>query len=220
MKTHTKRFKNRRPAPFDDQVQQFTQQFFGSSATDRGRTAMHKAAMKRCCMALALLAFSCNFSEGFVAVGQSRPRARLTEGDTQRDMIRAASKVGAPSSPLSPQSRRRRGRGSGNQQEGRSVGGGVGSLRIDMGTNMPGVELVAGFLDSPMATILEQSARHHYPSAFIGGTVGVLGTLTAIKVCVCGGVSVSILVHHRCCGWWHVLFGSCSSCATCDVSCG
>ena len=54
-----------------------------------------------------------------------------------------------------------------------------------VGMNMPSVELVAGFLDGPLATILEQSARHHYPSAFIGGTVGVLGTLTAIQVCAC-----------------------------------
>lgn len=54
--------------------------------------------------------------------------------------------------------------------------------------NMPSLELVAGFLDGPAAHILEQSARHHYPSAFIGGTVGVLGTLTAIKVRVCACV--------------------------------
>lgn len=54
--------------------------------------------------------------------------------------------------------------------------------------SMPSMELVARFLDGPLAGILEQSTRHHYPSAFIGGTVGVLGTLTAIQVCVhaCG----------------------------------
>lgn len=147
--------------------------------TAHGRGAMYRAIMKRCCLALTLLAFFCKCAEGFVVVNQG-PRARLTEGGgSHRDMIRAA-QVGAPSS-LTPPTRRRRGRGS--SQQGQHVNGGGASLRVGM--NMPSVELVAGFLDGPLATILEQSARHHYPSAFIGGTVGVLGTLTAIQVCAC-----------------------------------
>lgn len=56
--------------------------------------------------------------------------------------------------------------------------------------DVPGLEVV-GYLWN---TLLEQSVRHHYPSAFIGGTVGVLGTLTAIQVRACACVRVLALL--------------------------
>lgn len=174
---------------------------------------MYRAMMKRCCMALTFLALFCKCSEGFVVVSRSHPRARLAggRGSSGWDMIRAA-QVGA-SPPLSSPSRRRRGR-AGNQQNhyGGGGGGGVGSLRAGM--DMPSLELVAGFLDGPAANILEQSARHHYPSAFIGGTVGVLGTLTAIQVCcvrMWGGV-VCVCVGVYQVRWWGVCLRLCMAC--------
>lgn len=168
-------------------------------ACKTGRGAMYRATMKRCCMALTLLAFFCKCSRGFVAVCQSQPRAKLAEGGSRRDMILEAAQVGAaPSSLPSPSRRRRRGRG-GKQRNQSAGGGGVGSLRAGM--DMPSLELVAGFLDGP-ASLLEQSSRHHYPSAFIGGTVGVVGTLTAIQVCVCCAC-VCVCVHMCVRGWMY-----------------
>ncbi|CAN0521535.1 unnamed protein product, partial [Ectocarpus sp. 12 AP-2014] len=42
--------------------------------------------------------------------------------------------------------------------------------------------LRAGFDLPGLGALLEQSTRHHIPSAFTGGTVGVLGTLSAIQL--------------------------------------
>lgn len=131
---------------------------------------MRSETMKPCCMVLTILMFLFQCSHGFVVVSQ--PRARLATSYSRRNMLQA------PSYPSSPTSRRRKGRRS-KPASGRGRGG-VRSLSVGM--EMPGLELIAGFLDGPAAAILEQSSRHHYPSAFIGGTVGVLGTLTAIKV--------------------------------------
>lgn len=138
---------------------------------------MYSATMKPCCMVLTVLMFFCRCSEGFVVVGgPGQPRSRLMTGSSRRDMMR-----GAPSSSsASPLTRRRNGSRRSRRTNGGASSGGVGSLRA--GVEMPGLEIIAGFLDGPAASLLEQSARHHYPSAFIGGTVGVLGTLTAIQV--------------------------------------
>lgn len=156
---------------------------------------MYSTPMGACCMVFTLLAFFCQCSKGFVVLNPGQSRSRLTTGASRRDM-RAAQDHGpqpASSVPTSDidggcgwrtsaelRSRQRRRRGSGaGQHNGVVVVGGVGSLRAGM--DMPALDAV-GYLGS---ALLEQSQRHHYPSAFIGGTVGVLGTLTAIQVWVC-----------------------------------
>ena len=81
--------------------------------------------------------------------------------------------------------RRRRSRetgGGGGGSERYGCGQGVRSLRAGLGfPPLPGSELV----DFMATQLVEQSVKHHWQSGFIGGSVGVMGTLTAIQVCVC-----------------------------------
>lgn len=151
-------------------------------------------------MVLTIIAFFCQCSTGFVVPNPGQSQARLTTRAGRCDIMRAAAAArqnGQPASWTSAstsrdieggcgwrtsaglRSRQRRRRGSSGVQHNGVGGGGVGSLRAGM--EMPGLEVVE-YLGK---TLIEQSVRHHYPSAFIGGTVGVLGTLTAIKVRAC-----------------------------------
>eukprot|EP00904_Undaria_pinnatifida_P004877 jgi/Undpi1/1519/HiC_scaffold_11.g04909.m1 len=74
--------------------------------------------------------------------------------------------------------RRRRSREAGGGG-GSGCGQGVRSLRAGLGfPPLPGSELV----DFMAQELVEQSVRHHWQSGFIGGSVGVMGTLTAIQI--------------------------------------
>lgn len=78
--------------------------------------------------------------------------------------------------------RRRRSReASGGGGGGSGCGRGVRSLKAGLGfPPLPGSELV----DFMAKELVEQSVRHHWQSGFVGGSVGVMGTLAAIQVCV------------------------------------
>lgn len=130
---------------------------------------------KPCCVVLTLLALFCPCPQAFVSISSRQPRARLASAGSHRLSREARA------SPLSScnieggggrtavQPTRRRNRGGGSTGKSRTATGGVRELRA--GLDMPA-----------LGGLLEQSTRHHIPSAFTGGTVGVLGTLTAIQV--------------------------------------
>lgn len=81
--------------------------------------------------------------------------------------------------PRRRRSREEGGGGGGNERNG--CGRGVRSLRAGLGfPPLPGSELV----DFMATQLVEQSVKHHWQSGFIGGSVGVMGTLTAIQVCL------------------------------------
>lgn len=166
----------------------------------RSRQRMYSTMMRSWCMVLTLLVFFCQCSKGFVVLNPSQPRASLTSRAGRCDIMGASRENEQPapwsSVPSSShieggcgwrtsaglrgrQWRRRGGRGVQRNRAGGGGGGGVGSLRAGMDT--PVFEVVE-YLGK---ALIEQSVRHHYPSAFIGGTVGVLGTLTAIQVRAC-----------------------------------
>lgn len=148
---------------------------------------------------LSILALCCTWSikptavEAFVP--PVHPRAQLARASSSStrglregalSSNRAAAN-GAGGWRTEPTTRRRRSRVGGDD-------GGVRSLRA--GLDLPPLP-VGEVVDFVAREIAEQSVRHHWQSGFIGGSVGVVGTLTAIKVgalraclrscvCVCG----------------------------------
>ncbi|CAM9909222.1 unnamed protein product [Scytosiphon promiscuus] len=131
--------------------------------------------MKSCCTILTLLVAFCECSQAFVVVSPGQARARLRTGESRRHARAAAALScdatrGGWRTAGEGTSRRRRSRGGREGNE--AATGGVRGLSA--GLNMPGLDL--------LEYLGEESVRHHYPSAFIGGTVGVLGTLSAIQL--------------------------------------
>ncbi|CAN0555693.1 unnamed protein product, partial [Ectocarpus sp. 8 AP-2014] len=131
--------------------------------------------MKKPCCILTLLALFCQSPQAFVPISSRQPRARLASAGSHRLSREARASPlsscniegGGGRTAVPPTRRRNRGRG--GMGKSRTATGGVRELRA--GFDLPG-----------LGALLEQSTRHHIPSAFTGGTVGVLGTLSAIQV--------------------------------------
>lgn len=158
-----------------------------------------------CFFALLLLCFTCSTKPTAAFVVQTHPRSQLAAAGSSSRRFPACntgsdSKQGARDNwSAKPAARRRRCRGDGVQ-----------SLKAGLGFPPLGTELV----DFLARELQEQSVKHHWQSGFIGGSVGVVGTLTAIQVrqgrtfCVVGGVSF--------CCW---AFTCISTCGFLAVSC-
>lgn len=132
-------------------------------------------------------------SSAFVALTQPRIHLRSAVNSNSNSNTRTVNDYGRDSSISSgaavvggwpttamkvvqrQQSRRRRG----SSRYYGSSSGGAGSLKASMGFPplMPGD--IAEFVGRELQ---QQSIRHHWQSGFIGGSVGVMGTLTAIQV--------------------------------------
>ncbi|CAM9195043.1 unnamed protein product [Ectocarpus sp. 12 AP-2014] len=132
--------------------------------------------MKKPCCVLTLLALFCQTPQAFVPMSCRQPRSRLASAGSHRLSREARASLlsscnieggGGGRTAIQPTRRRKRGRGCTGKS--RTATGGVRELRA--GFDLPG-----------LGALLEQSTRHHIPSAFTGGTVGVLGTLSAIQL--------------------------------------
>lgn len=103
---------------------------------------------------------------------------------------------------IAPRQRRRRS-GSGAGRRGASSPAGVGGLKAAM--DFPPIP------PSDFAEMVGRVAvRHHWQSGFIGGSVGVMGTLTAIQV---GGLHAVLPFSRHC-----VLLRGWCCCARCELT--
>lgn len=152
--------------------------------------------MRHCCVILTLLVLCGEWSNNYLAA-EAFVTPRLLPANVGAPGSRGAPAAGATANEISSRGtgggwrtvdhlpRRRRiregGRGEGRSER-NACGRGVRSLRAGLGfPPLPGSELV----DFVARELVEQSVRHHWQSGFIGGSVGVMGTLTAIQVCLC-----------------------------------
>lgn len=147
--------------------------------------------IRHCCVILTLLVLYREWSnnppavEAFVAPRPPRVNVGAPGGDARAagpfaNEINSRGAGGGSWRTADHLPRRRRSREAGGGG-GSGCGQGVRSLRAGLGfPPLPGSELV----DFMAQELVEQSVRHHWQSGFIGGSVGVMGTLTAIQVCV------------------------------------